>query len=375
MRLKIFSVGARHAVPLLCLLLLFVGFASAQESVSDARLWQVFLQRNTDGEGSDLLVFIDMLTGNEVGLAVRGSRYTPFGRYVMFLDAVDNRVKLAAPDGRVQEHPFIQPQSGSRRIDWWVSPNAQHVAWTQTFGENATQLTTETWVSTGTGANLRSVLADGPRDGIRALPVAFSDDGATLYLDYQPDSISDLLPLRQFAGLFAVDLTAGTTANLPDEPGCYCGAGIGGGRLLRLTLTSDLTGYDLQVYNLADNTKTTIRALSLAGYSQAGEILISPDGTRAAYALAEVEDFGGDEETVRSAVVLVDLLAMTQTALDRPLSTFVQPVAWTEDNTAVVFAASASQAGGDGTWKINFVDGRVDRIARASYLGAIRIPS
>jgi hypothetical protein len=372
--IRFIGVGARRALPLLCILLI-VGFAAAQETVFNARLWQVFLQRNTDGQGSDLLVFIDMLTGNEVGLAVRGSRYTPFGRYIMFLDAADNRVKLAAPDGRVQEHPFIQPQPGSRRIDWWVSPDAQHVAWTQTFGDSAAQLRTETRVATGTGANAHMVLADGPRDGIRALPVAFSNDGSMLYMDYQPDGIADLLPLRQFAGLFGVDLATGTAANLPNEPGCYCGAGIGGGRLLRLTLTADLTGYDLQVYNLADGTQTTILALSLAGYTQGGEILVSPDGTRAAYALAQVEDFGGDEEAVRSAVVLVDLLAMSQTALDRPLSTFVTPVAWTEDNTAVLFAASASQAGGDGTWKINFIDGRIDRIARASYLGALRIPS
>ena len=248
MRNRVISVGARTIVPLLGILLMALSFAAAQEEqVSDARLWQVFLQRNTDGQGSDLLVFIDMLTGNEAGLAVRGSRYTVFGRYVMFLDAADNRVKLAAPDVRVQEHPFIQPQPGSRRIDWWVSLDAQHVAWTQTFGDSTAQLRTETRVATVTGGNAQVVLADGPRDGIRALPVAFSGGADTLYMDYQPDGISDLLPIRQFAGLFGVDLATGTVANLPNEPGCYCGAGIGGGRLPRPALTSDPPGYCLQV--------------------------------------------------------------------------------------------------------------------------------
>jgi hypothetical protein len=209
------------------------------------------------------------------------------------------------------------------------------------------------------------VLVDGPREGIRALPVSFSADNTTLYMDFQPDGIGVLTPFRQYAGLFAVDVDSGIQEFLPDEPGCFCGAAIEAGLFMRLSVTDDLSGFDVLVYNLAGQVEQTIPALALPNYTQAGDILLTSDGTRAVYALAQVRGFGSANESVRTVFVLVNLEDMTQSALTEPITDYVQPVAWTEDNSAVIFTSPER----DGTWKVNLDTGILDKVAEVTYVG------
>jgi hypothetical protein len=335
-------------------------------AAAPATPYQVFVQRNVDGAGSDRLIFIDLLTGEETTLNVDGQRYTPFGDAVMYHAPATGEVMLADPDG-TRKHPFIQPESDTRRVDWLVSPDGTEVAWTLTSG-TPDFLTTVTQVAAVDGSGARVVLRDGARTGIRALPVAFAPDMATLYMDYQPDMIGDLTPFRQYAGLFAVDLATGGVSPLPGEPGCFCGAAVGAGHFLRLSLTPDLTGFDLRMTDLASESETRIPALRLVDFTQAGDVLIAPDGARAVYALAQVQNFGRPEQAVRTVFVLVDLDAGTQSALTEPITTFVRPVAWTEDATAILFTSPTL----DGTWKVNLSDGLLNRVAEATYVGTIR---
>ena len=79
-----------------------------------------------------------------------------------------------------------------------------------------------------------------------------------LYMDYQPNTIGDLTPFRQYAGLFALDLISGETSSLPGEPGCFCGAGIGADMFLRLTLAD--SGFNLRIRNLSNDSETTAAA-------------------------------------------------------------------------------------------------------------------
>ncbi len=358
--------------PLLALaagaLLSLAGAAAAQPDTDFAgHPLQVFLQRNINRAGADRLLFVDTLTGESTPVEVNGRGYTLADRAVLFYDTAAGRVMLARPDGSVTEHPFVQPGPQTRRVDWLLSPDMTHIAWTLTEGPDDSALTTITTVARLDGSDLREGLVDGPRPGIRALPVAFNDDHSVLYMDYQPDSIADITPFQQFAGLFALNLDSGEAAFLPGEPGCFCGAGIGSGLLLRLQLADDLGGFDVGVHHLDSGASDVIPALRLPGYTQGGDVLIAPDGTRAVYALAQVRDFGGPNQSVRTVFVLVNLTARTQTALTSPITTFVQPVAWTEDNTAVIFT-SPNQ---DGTWKVNVNDGRLARIAAATYLGTL----
>lgn len=354
---------------LIAALLTLAGAAAAQVDTDFAdHPLEVFLQRDIDRAGTDRLLFVDTLTGESTPVEVNGERYTLAARAVLYYDLSANRVMLAQPDGSISEHPFIQPGPQTRRIDWLLSADGSQIAWTTTEALADGTLSTITTTAGVDGATPREGLVDGPRAGIRALPVAFSADHSLLYMDYQPDSIADLTPFRQYAGLFALDLETGGATFLPGEPGCFCGAGIGAGLLLRLQLSADLGGFDVAVQPLASGVSDVIPALSLPGYTQGGDVLIAPDGMRAVYALAEIRDFGGPDQSVRTVFVLVNLSARTQTALTNPITTFVQPVAWTEDNTAVIFTSPEQ----DGTWKVSVSDGRLAKIAAAAYLGTLQ---
>ena len=68
--------------------------------------------------------------------------------------------------------------------------------------------------------------------------------------------------------------------------------------------------------------------------------------------------------------MLVDLVERAQSILTQPISNFVRPVGWTEGDTAVVVASA--DPNNDGTWKILLDDGRIVKVASATYLGTLR---
>ncbi len=354
----------RALLVIFCVGILIAGSVGAQ-STPEPGGDQVFVQRDANGT-QDQLLFVGLVDGTQTSVLVDGERYTPVRGAVLFFDRSTGRVRLARADGSVQDHPFIQPTVGARRIDWALSPDHRLIAWTVTLGDPHS-LSTITSVADLDGSHIRQVLQDGPRDGIRALPVAFSTDGNTLYMDYQPDSLGELIPFRQYAGMISVDLTDSHVDPLPDEPGCFCGGGIGMDRFVRLALSADLSGFDVHVDDLTNGAKRMAPALKQPGYTQAGDVLISPDGTLAVYALAKVSGLGTAQQSVQTVFVLVDLEAGTQKALTEPITTFVRPVAWTEDNQAVLFISPAV----NGTWKVDLSDSRLSKVANATYVGII----
>lgn len=338
------------------------------QSASDIpnRTWEVYLERDIAPDGLDRLVFLDVLTGETTSAEIYGERYTPTIRGVIFFDYVTNRVMLARMAGDVIPHPFIQLDDGAHRVDWVVAADGRSIAWTLTYGAfNA--LTTRTYTATVDGANLREVLIDGEREGLRALPVAFTVDNAYLIMDIHPDGVGRFTAYTQYAGLFRLNLATGEVNTLPGEPACFCGAGIRAGRFLRLALTDDLTGFNVRVYDLSGERDFTIPALPRSNYTQAGAILIAPDGTLAVYALSQIDDFGTPRQRVETVFMLVDLQAMTQRPLTVPLTDYVQPVHWSEDNSAIIFTSPQR----NGTWKIDLNTGDFTRIARLTYIGTL----
>lgn len=339
---------------------------SAQDATSTTHVWEVFLRRGVSG-APDSLTFVDVITGDQTPVLITGERYTLVGNAVMYYDRAANRVMLAFPDGQTSEHPFIQPGTETRRVDWQLSADGKKIAWTLTEG-SPTALTTLTSIANVDGTEVQEVFSDGPRNAIRALPVAFSPDYTALYMDFQPDGFADFTPMPQYAGLIGVDIATGKWDYLPDEPSCFCGAGFGNGNLIRLRVSQDLSGFDVHVYNLAGKIDQTIPAQALRGYTQAGDVIISPDGRQAVYALAQVQNFGRADQSVRTVFMLVDMQLKTQTALTEPITTFVEPHSWTEDNSALLLTSRQQ----DGTWKINLSDGKLARVANETYLGTVR---
>lgn len=354
----------RKRLILLLLSLLLTAIAAASPLQAQVT-WQVF--RAPAADGSERVTFVNLYTGETTEATVSGARYTPAGHFVLFYDTANNRVAQIFPDGAVEPHPFIQPGPQTRRVDWMISGNQQYIAWTLTEGPLNSLITTTT-VANIDGTNARQVLVDGPRNGIRAMPVAFSADAASLYMDYQPDGLDAFTPYTEYAGLFEVNLKDGGIAGyLPNEPGCFCGAGFGGGYFLRMALADDLSGFDLRVVNIAAQVERTLPALNATGYTQGGDVLVSDDGQRAVYALAQVQNFGAENQSLRTLFVLADLESGTQRELTTPVQTYVRPVAWTEGNTAVLFTSPTRP----GTWKITLEAGRLARIADETYIGTL----
>ena len=356
--MKTSSATARlpKAALLLLALLLIGGGASAAPLTAASDPQQVFLT------SANQLTFVDLLSGDLTRIAVSGDHFTVLHDRVIFYDRAHRRVQVATPDGRLTPHPFIQPGDGVTRIDWHVAPDEQTIAWTETSG-SAAALTTVTWVAGIDGEDARQVFTDGPRNGIRAYPVAFNDDKSILYMDYQPDSIGDLTPFHQFAGLFALDLLSGETRSLPGEPGCFCGAGIAANTLVRLTAVSG--GFNLRIRSLSNDTETTLPPIN--NYTQGGDVLIAPDGSRAVYALAQISGFGTAAQSIQTVIVLVDLLNLTQYALTAPSERLLRPLAWTEDDSAVLLGDPATLT----TWKVTVRDGTLEAVANGLYLGTL----
>lgn len=352
---------------LLIVLLALAGTVSAQSEVpvrNHPR--QVFLLRNA-GAGGDRLVFLDLLTGDQTELDAAGDDYTIVGGGVMYLDRTTNRVMLANPDGRSAEHPFVQLEGDARRIDWVIG--GSKIAWTLTSGA-PTALVTATWVANLDGSERRQVFTDGPRESIRAYPVAFDSAGTILYMDYQPDIIGDITPFRQYAGLFSVDLTSGDVTTLPGEPGCFCGAGIGAGRLVRLTLAANAAGFDVRLRDLERGSDRAVSGLNLPEYTQGGDVLIAPDGRYAAYALAQIRGLGTPQQTLRTVIAIVDLASGTQRTLTQPADRLLRPIQWTEDNSALLLVDPAQNV----TLKASLSDGSLDVVANAVYIGTLENP-
>lgn len=340
----------------------------AQETIQselNARSWDVFAEHGAGGSRQTNLIFIDILTGETVSLDTVGERYTLLDGGVLYFDAGARQVKLAKPDGVVRQHPFIAAPPDTYRVDWAVSTDRRFIAWTLTRRNVDHALMTSTFVADAAGSEIREVLADGPREKLRVLPIAFGDDQTELYLDVHPDEIRSDVPYTQYASLFALDLISGEIRTLPGEPACFlCAAGFGGGLFLRLLPGEESNGADVRLDSLHGGAARVIPAISQHYDAQAGNALISADNRSAVYVMSRRRGLGGGQ-TVRTVFVRVDLLALEQSIVGNPIAAFAHPIKWTEDHTAILFTSE----GRNGTWKLDLQSGRVAKVAAAAYLG------
>ncbi|MDQ7036122.1 MAG: hypothetical protein Q9P01_15190 [Anaerolineae bacterium] len=341
--------------------------SSTQAQDITLHTWEVYLQQGITNDGADRLIFMDILTGDVTSAQVFGERYTPFGDKILFFDPVNRSVMTINTIGTVTAHPFIQLGT-ARRVDWVFSAEQRFVAWTLTY-DDADGLRTVTQVATPDGMNQRVVFEEGARsDGLRALPIAFSVDSNALIMDFHPDIISAFAPYTQYAGLFRLSLADSNITALPDDDTpCFCSAALRAGQLVRLSVTSDLSGFDVLFFDLASSVRDTIDAIPLNGFTQAGNILISPDGRRAVYAMSQVPNFSVSPPEIRTVLMSVNLDTMTQEQVSDPITRYLRPIRWTEDNSAILFISPDR----DGIWKINLADGELTRVAEATFIGVL----
>ena len=288
---------------------------------------------------------------------------------MLYFDRAARRVRQVNTAGDISDHPFIQLPGATLRVDWLVALDTAQIAWTLTEAVADGQLRSVTRVAALDGSGLSEVLVDGPHVERHALPVAFSDDGSILYMDYQPLTAADA-PLRQgYAELFELTLAEGFTRRLPGEPGCLCGAAFGDGRMLRLQPAEGLGGHDLVVRNTNRELIARLATPALPGFTEATHLLVAPDGTQALYTLAQVRDPGGREQAVRSVFVLAELESGSSRIPGAAAERLLRPVAWNEDGGTVLVTSADPQR--DGTWKLRLSDGALLPVASATWLGSL----
>ena len=346
---------------LLGLVLMALAPLQAQETIlpeRNQRSWDVYVQGRP---GQTKLIFMDILTGERVAFNTRGERYTLLEGWVMYFDIEARQVKMARPGEPIRQHPFIIVSPDDYRVDWAVSADRKFIAWTLARRNAEEALTTSTFVADAAGSDIREVLADGPREGLRVLPIALADDQTELYMDVHPDGLNPT-PYTQYASLFALHLATGEIRNLPGEPACFlCAAGFGEGLFARLTSDGQSLGVEVRLDSLHGGAARVIPAIRQDHAVQAGDVLISPDGGLAVYALSQVDA----NQAVRTVLARVDLHKLEQSILGRPMAGFVYPIAWAEDSGAILLTNEQRS----GTWKIDLNAGRLVKIATATYLG------
>lgn len=346
------------------------GRASAQQGTTvSSRPVQVWIERDIDAQGRDRLRFIDRRSGTDTRVELNGERYTPLAAQILYFDVAARRVRLVNAAGEIEDHPFIQLPGATLRVDWLVAPDAGHIAWTLTEAGGAGQLRSFTRVANIDGSGRREVLVDGPHAERHARPVAFSDDGRTLYMAYQPLAPAGAPARQGYADLFRLTLAEGFTRRLPGEPGCLCGAAFAGGRLLRLQLAEDLVGYELALRDTDDALQGRIAAPALPGFTQATQLLPTADGSLALYTLVQQARPGDSGQGARSAFVLADLAGGSSRLLGAPVAQLLRPVGWSDEGTiALVVSADPLR---DGTWKLRLEDGALLPVAAANWLGGL----
>ena len=346
---------------LLGLVLMALAPLQAQETIlpeRNQRSWDVFVQGRPE---QTKLIFMDILTGERVAFNTRGERYTLLEGWVMYFDIEARQVKMARPGEPIRQHPFIIMSPDDYRVDWAVSADRRSIAWTLARRNAEQALTTSTFVADAAGSDIREVLADGPRAGLRVLPIALSDDQTELYMDVHPDGMNPT-PYTQYASLFALHLATGEIRNLPGEPACFlCAAGFGEGLFARLTSDGQSLGVEVRLDSLHGGAARVIPAIPQDNAGQAGDVLISPDGGLAVYALSQMDA----KQAVRTVLARVDLHKLEQSILGRPMAGFAHPIAWTEDGGAILLTNEQR----NGTWKIDLNAGRLVKTADATYLG------
>ncbi|MCY3917015.1 MAG: hypothetical protein OXG49_13475 [Chloroflexi bacterium] len=333
------------------------------------RSWDVFTRGNAENASQTVVIFIDLLSGDQSTLSATGERFTLATTGVIYFDIAERQVKLGKADGVIRDHPFINLTAESHRVDWAVSNDKEWIVWSISRREEDGQLITATWLSDVAGTEIRELLVYGPRDGIQLRPISFGEDQSEIFMEALALGSEESGIYRRRTGLFALALVEGelVTRALPGDQTCFCAIGFGANRMLRLTPNRATNGLDVEIYALDSGEKQTIPALSRGNYSEGGNILISADGKQAVYALSQVRELAGEQDEIRSVLVHVDIENGRQRIASSPIAGTIRPLGFSERSRAALVAAEQSGA----TLKVELEDGRLVTVADAIYLGQI----
>jgi hypothetical protein len=318
-------------------------------------------------KGKPGLYFVDARTGLSTVVVTNGTRHTLLEKGVLFQENDTGLIKIAYPDGRIELHSAMQPTGANQTINWVASANHSRIAWSVSQ-RTGTSLLSDLFVAESSGGDKKLVLHTSSTRNVDTLPLAVTDDGATVFYSRQ-DNTQKLYQLFPLPGdVFSLDVQSGKTTELPAKSPCVCAVGFSpdGRRFGRLEPSTDPKGFGVRLWDLSIQADTPIKAPGIA-HTQAGYLSIARDGSLAIYTSARGLPPARGVPPERYALILVDVARHEQRLMTDPLVSNLRPVAFEPDNSAVLVVGVDK----DGTYKLSVKDGTLLQVSAYTFLGTI----
>jgi hypothetical protein len=266
---------------------------------------------------------------------------------------------LIGPQG-VKELTFVNNSSQGFASFTGAGAPQDEVAWDQ-WATSAVSGTVDSqiFVANADGSNLRSVLQ---LSGDHVLHVVrFSPDGQRLYFSQEPLGLGGYIPFSGVSNLYALDLAGGATTQLvPDAAsGVIC--------LDDFAPDASLVALHCapKTIDVLDTTTGGIGQVAppaaVSDWQLHGDVRISPDQSRVAYALAR-----GNPDNEQGWVAVSDgLTGTSQLVATSPAADYFSVKAWLDDTTLVLQSWGAKP----GVWVVQSDGSDLRRLADGIFLG------
>lgn len=331
--------------------------AHAQEN-QPARV-EIFLTEDTQAEQAKIY-FMDPLSGLSTVISVEGGeQFTLVGNYVMYAKTRTGAIMKANPDGTIEPHPFIHRAVDARSLRWVVSPDGQAVAWVQVSQGGVSQA----YVAWADGRDARQLPISTPDASLELFPLALSNSMTEFFYDAaHPSTPPPGTPYVVYSHIAEYNLLEESFAPLAQEPDCPCGAAVSAeGRIFARLEAAQGTGpFTLHVWDLPTGADIRIPPPDLV-FPYAGDLILNSTETLAVYSAAA----GLTPE--QYTLVLVDMVAQTQTPILTPGPDRYLPLAFIDGDSALMLAGVTT----GGTYKLDLASGELRRVSKELYLGTI----
>lgn len=313
------------------------------------------------------LYFVNAATGLSKIVATSGTNYTLLDKGVLFQERTTGIARIVYPDGHLEVAAWMEPAAGNVTVIWVISADRKRIAWAVSPHQGpALYSDLYTALTDGTGKKL--VLHTSSTQGIESIPLTLSNDGTTLFYTRQPADAPNTYQLFPVAAnIFGLDVASGTATELPGEPKCACASAFttDGRFFARLEPEGSQQGFKLHFWNISKQTETLIAAPPLL-HAQAGYLILSVDGTLAAYLSAHGTP-PTKAQPERFVLVLVNIGQHQQRTLTDPIPDKLRPVAFTTNNRALILIDAEK----GGTYKLSLSDNTLLLVSAYRFLGRL----
>jgi hypothetical protein len=293
---------------------------------------------------------------------------------VVFRSPRNGLPHLLTPTGRVLEIDFIpQNMQNLLAVEWVISPDGRTIAWAEIFFvDSAWQA--DLYIAQLDGSDLHALPPlpeTNSGDFSRVAMLAVSNNGERVFFDLEhptsarsPDDL-----FVEYQHVTAYRRRNQAYLRLEEEPLCLCPAHVArnGQTFIRLEPATGISGDTINIWNLENNALREIPPIDHI-YVQAGDILLSEDGSLMLYTLGGVEGVSVREEPAY-ALMLVNIVDQQQRIIATTFEQRFRPMAFSDDNRTAIIVNSRE---GEGmTYKLDLATGNYEAVAEGMWLGTL----